>query len=147
MAVRVVRKGLATARLAIAPGDERFKGNEGVKIDRTFGITGLDRNITQEALQALFKNQANDWKVVILRVTQDKFDRTRNYWTVGADEDPKVRWFSANAKKVTINRIGEDDAKVVEDKKQPPPPGHVQAKIDMIEKKDADPKTDPNNPA
>ena len=71
LAVRVVRKGLATARLAIAPGDERFKGNEGVKIDRTFGITGLDRNITQEALQALFKNQANDWKVVILRVTQD----------------------------------------------------------------------------
>ncbi len=60
---------------------------------------------------------------------------------MGVDEDPKVRWFSVNGKKVTINRIGEDDTKLVEDKKQPPAVSNVKAKIDKIEKKDGEPKT------
>ncbi len=59
---------------------------------------------------------------------------------MGSDEDPKVRLFSVNGKKVTINRIGEEDPKA-EDKKQRPVISNVKAKIDKIEKKDGEPKT------
>ena len=108
MSARVARAGLATARQALDPENEKFKGCECVKGELRFTLQGAPRGQTKTVIQQALAQQG--WKAALAKCLPDKLNASKTFWHVVADKMPPIRYFVLNGDKVVVNKVESKEA-------------------------------------
>ena len=58
-----------------------------------YNATGFPKCMTKEDVADLLRTKCG-WKVLVIKPIQDKFDRSKNFWMLKADEPPTKRYFT-----------------------------------------------------
>ena len=101
--MRVTREGLKEARRQLLLDDGRYQGVGDVRGDLEYTAAGSPKCMAKEDVANLLRTKC-EWKVLVTRPVQDKYDNTKLFWTLKADTTPTRRTFTVQTSTHTPNR-------------------------------------------